>query len=538
MDASSSSSLHSNPNSDQEAFTSSSFLNSSTTSTSTSTPSSSDFSPPSSILIIGSGVFGLSTAYALTSRHVFSNTSITVVDRASAPSTDTSSPPTPVFPARDASSIDTSRIIRGDYADPAYAALATSALRAWRKADSPDALGAQGRYSESGLVLVADDGDGPETLEKLTSPSSAAADVGASLLEQHNAKKTGLDYVRASWENAVALGAQDPELASRIRLLPDADAIREAVGTGGSSGSRGYINGYAGWADAEKSMAWLYERVRRTGRVTFVSGTVASLEHADDTVTGAKLDDGRTLSADLVILATGAWTASLLDLSGQATATGQVVAYMDITPQEQSQLSKMPVLLNLTTGLFIIPPSNNVLKVARHAYGYLNPVPATTTPLSPSSSPATPQKTISSYPRTNLTTPQAHTIPAEGLAALRSALRQMLPSHPQLHARPFSATRLCWYTDTPTGDFIITYHPHFRGLFVATGGSGHGFKFLPVLGEKIVDAVEGRTPGEFVDKWAWKEGRGGGGEVVATEDGSRGGTPGLVLEEELGRRVD
>ncbi|KAH8903214.1 FAD dependent oxidoreductase [Coniochaeta sp. PMI_546] len=506
-------------------------MDASSSTTSTSTPASSDFSPPSSILIIGSGVFGLSTAYALTSRDVFSNTSITVVDRASAPSTDDSNS-TPVFPARDASSIDTSRIIRGDYADPAYAALATDALRQWRKVDSPDALGAQGRYSESGLVLVAD--CEPEALGKLTSPSSPAADVGASLLEEHNAKKTGVDYVRASWENAVALGARDPELAARIRLLPDADAIREAVGTGGYSGSKGYINGYAGWADAEKSMAWLYERVRKTGRVNFVSGTVTSLEHTDDSVTGAKLTDGRTLSADLVILATGAWTASLLDLSGQATATGQVVAYMDITPEEQSQLSKMPVLLNLTTGLFIIPPSNNVLKVARHAYGYLNPTAlTTTTPLSPTSPSA--QKTVS-YPRTNLTVPQALTIPAEGIASLRSALRQMLPSHQQLHDRPFSKTRLCWYTDTPTGDFIISYHPRFRGLFVATGGSGHGFKFLPVLGDKILDAVEGRTPVEFAEKWAWKEGCGE--ELVATEDGSRGGVPGLVLDEELGEATD
>lgn len=520
MDADASSSIPSDP-----AFTSSSssFLNSSTT-TSNPTPPSSASPPPSSILIIGSGVFGLSTAYALTRRHVFSNTSITVVDRASASSPSSA----PVFPARDASSIDTSRIIRGDYADPAYAALATAALRQWRKVDSPDALGAQGRYNESGLVLVAD--AEPRALDSLTAQSSAAADVGASLLEQHNAKKTGVDYVRASWENAVALGAQDPDLASRIRLLPDADAIREAVDTGGTSGTRGYINGYAGWADAEKSMTWLYERVLATDRVTFVSGTVASLEATSTTVTGARLTDGRTLSADLVILATGAWTASLLDLSGQATATGQVLAYMDITDEEQSSLSKMPVLLNLTTGLFIIPPSNNVLKIARHAYGYLNPVSPTTTtsPLSPSSTSS--QEPIS-YPRTNLTTPSALSVPAEGLASLRSALREMLPSHPELHDRPFSQERLCWYTDTPTGDFIISYHPHYeRSLFVATGGSGHGFKFLPVLGDKIVDAVEGRTPEEFVEKWAWKER--GVGEVV-TEDGSRGGVPGLVLDEEM-----
>ncbi|KAJ9165625.1 FAD dependent oxidoreductase [Coniochaeta hoffmannii] len=525
MDADASSSVPSNP-----AFTpspsptsSSPFHNfGTTTSTSTAAPTSSPFSPPSSILIIGSGVFGLSTAYALARRDVFSNTTITVVDRASSPSPSS----TPVFPARDASSIDSSRIIRGDYADPAYAALATEALRQWRNNDSPGSLGAEGRYNECGLVLVAD--AEPQALSALANPSSSSTtpNSGASLLEQHNAKKTGIDYVRASWENAVALSAQDAELASRIRLLPDPAAIRDAVGTGGTSGTTGYINGYAGWADADRSMAWLYSRVAATDRVSFVQGTVSALVHTDDAVTGATLASGQTLSADLVILAAGAWTPSLLDLSGQATATGQAVAYLPLTDEEQASLSGMPVLLNLTTGLFIIPPSNNTLKVARHAYGYLNPSSSTTS------------RNPVSLPRTNLTTPSALSLPPEATSSLRSALREMLPSHTELHDRPFSQERLCWYTDTPTGDFIISYHPRYgRSLFVATGGSGHGFKFLPVLGDKIVDAVEGRTPEEFVDKWAWKE-TGEGSEravVVVTEDGSRGGVPGLVLDEEMAR---
>ncbi len=47
---------------------------------------------------------------------------------------------------------------------------------------------------------------------------------------------------------------------------------------------------------------------------------------------------------------------------------------MDITEEEQTALSGMPVLLNMTTGLFVIPPAHGVLKMARHAYGYLNPV--------------------------------------------------------------------------------------------------------------------------------------------------------------------
>ena len=106
--------------------------------------------------------------------------------------------------------------------------------------------------------------------------------------------------------------------------------------------------------------------------------------------------------------------------------------------------------------------------------------------------------------------------------------------------RPFAKTRICWYTDTPTGDFLVDYHPGYEGLFVATGGSGHAFKFLPVLGDKVVDCVVGQRPAAFADKWAWRrqaaqDTTGLGWATVVTEDGSRGGKPGLLLRDELSK---
>lgn len=87
--------------------------------------------------------------------------------------------------------------------------------------------------------------------------------------------------------------------------------------------------------------------------------------------------------------------------------------------------------------------------------------------------------------------------------------------------------------DRPEGNFLIDYHPEYEGLFLATGGSGHGFKFLPVIGEKIVDAVEGRLDAELRELWKWPR------EPVenftGTEDGSRSGLKGLVLDEELSK---
>jgi sarcosine oxidase/L-pipecolate oxidase len=427
---------------------------------------------PSSVLIIGSGVFGLSTAHALTERPSHASTTITVLDR---------SP----FPSPDGSSIDASRIIRADYSDASYAALAAAAQLEWRR-QGPGELGGEGRYTESGLVLVAEGG------------------------------RQGEEYVRASWENVRRIADGDE---GAVQRLEGRARIEEEVGTGGGSGEMGYVNRRSGWADAEAGMRWLRKKVEATGRVQFVHAEVQQLVKVGRKVTGVWLQDGSVLSADLVILATGAWTGKLVDLRGRATATGQVLMYLDLTEAEQEKLGKMPVLLNMSSGLFIIPPAHRVLKVARHAYGYANP---TSIPNPDGSG----EMITVSLPRTALDDP-SQWVPREGEDDCRRALREMIPS---LGDRAFRSSKICWYTDTPQGNFLIAYHPEFEGLFLATGGSGHGYKFLPVIGEKIVDCVEGKCPVEFREKWAWPK------EIVddvLTQDGSRGGVPGLVLQTEM-----
>jgi sarcosine oxidase/L-pipecolate oxidase len=90
---------------------------------------------------------------------------------------------------------------------------------------------------------------------------------------------------------------------------------------------------------------------------------------------------------------------------------------------------------------------------------------------------------------------------------------------------------------------LVDYHPGWENLFIATGDSGHGYKFLPVLGDKILDVIEGKG-GELGQKWQWKEiqdervGRETDGRYIGliTEDGSRGGYPGMILQDELAMR--
>lgn len=63
---------------------------------------------------------------------------------------------------------------------------------------------------------------------------------------------------------------------------------------------------------------------------------------------------------------------------------------------------------------------------------------------------------------------------------------------------------------TPTHDFLIAPHPHSEGLFLATGGSFHGWKFLPVIGDYIVAMMEGTLEAEYAARWAWDKKDGSG----------------------------
>lgn len=199
----------------------------------------------------------------------------------------------------------------------------------------------------------------------------------------------------------------------------------------------GYVNWGSGWADAAAGVRFAKEQLDREGKVVFRTGDVQrvlfeSSGMGKPRVTGVALADGTTITADLVVLATGAWTPKLVDLRGKAVATGQAIAYIRISDAEQKELENLPTILNFATGIFIIPPRDNLLKIARHAYGYRNP---TTVPV-----PNAPGQTMRvSLPVTGVP------VPLEGEEAFRTALRQLLPRFAE---RPFAETRICWYTDT------------------------------------------------------------------------------------------
>ncbi|KAL9584245.1 MAG: hypothetical protein Q9203_004736 [Teloschistes exilis] len=91
-----------------------------------------------------------STTLALLTSPVYARTHITLVDP-NIPDTanQTSNDKTVYTPNPNAASIDSSRIIRPDYANPAYSKLAAEAQELWRKG-----YGGKGVYQESGLIVT------------------------------------------------------------------------------------------------------------------------------------------------------------------------------------------------------------------------------------------------------------------------------------------------------------------------------------------------------------------------------------------------
>lgn len=56
---------------------------------------------------------------------------------------------------------------------------------------------------------------------------------------------------------------------------------------------------------------------------------------------------------------------------------------------------------------------------------------------------------------------------------------------------------------TKSQDWIIAPHDACSNLFVATGGSFHAWKFLPVLGSNVTDMLDGKLSPEKARRWAW-----------------------------------
>jgi monomeric sarcosine oxidase len=77
-------------------------------------------------------------------------------------------------------------------------------------------------------------------------------------------------------------------------------------------------------------------------------------------------------------------------------------------------------------------------------------------------------------------------VSAKGLKAVREYLGFRFPA---MKNAPLLETRVCQYENTPDNHFIIDRHQAANNVWLIGGGSGHGFKHGPALGEMVADLV-------------------------------------------------
>lgn len=388
------------------------------------------------ILIVGAGAFGTSTAYHLSQRGY---TSIRVLDKY---------PP----PSCDAASTDISKIIRSDYNEPLYARLGVEAIEAWRTSEL-----FQDIYHVPGWVL--------------------------------SAKNLSIPFVQGSIETSKKLGVEGIEELTKGQVHQRFPSITGEM----ADWNINVWNPTAGWADSGEAMRRVAMAAQENG-VEFISGDRGFVRDVvtmpDGRCCGVTTKDGTTHLADVVVIAAGAWTPSLIDVQDQLTAKGHSVAHIQLSAEEARRYKDMPILDNLELGYFFPPVENGVFKMAHSQF-------ITNT-----------RRDAHSGIRTSIPhTFQAHPsddLPLEIEQTMRTNLRRVLP---ELADRPFSYTRLCWDADTADRHFLIAPHPGHAGLFLAAGGSAHGFKFMPILGKYIADMLEGTLEPGIAKAWAWRPGQ-------------------------------
>ena len=255
-----------------------------------------------SYLIVGSGVFGTSTAYHLSLAHP--NSSITLLDRSAN------------FPCSLAASHDYNKIVRADYASIFYCELALKAREAWKS----DPL-YQPYYHQSGLVNVDDTGLGRRIIGNYEQ-------LGVS---NHQARIVGPDEMKTMY--------------SGLFEGTDWRGVKEV-----------FVNDGSGWADATKAVQKITEMAKANG-VKFIEGDVENLVMiGNGSCIGVLIKDGRTFNADKIILSTGAGTARLLADSApkihpilaedRITAAAVVVGHVKLSKNEYERFKDTPVFIH------------------------------------------------------------------------------------------------------------------------------------------------------------------------------------------------
>lgn len=294
-------------------------------------------------------------------------------------------------------------------------------------------------------------------------------EVGFLMLCQDSMESEHHDYEKQSYQNLSKAGYEVDRL--------DANSIKErfpALRAGAYVD--GNFNPRAGYVEAGRVVERLADYARSLGVDIQERQTAESFVIANGRLQAVKTKEGNTYQCGHAIIAAGAHTPYLLpELQAYMKPTGHPVFWLrpqDPKPFMAPQLAVFTADIS-NTGWYGFPyvPQQGVVKVAKHTSG------------------------IVIHPDQG----DRYVTDAE-VAEMRSFVEMALPD---LVNAPLVYTRRCLYTDTLDGHFWIDHHPEIKGLSVSSGGSGHGLKMGPIIGEMTADMAEGKTH-QFSKRYRWR----------------------------------
>ncbi len=244
----------------------------------------------------------------------------------------------------------------------------------------------------------------------------------------------------------------------------------------------GYVNPLGGWVQSGAVVQQLAKQALAMGVTVRERERVRSVRELTDGVE-ATLESAAIEQADMLLRCAGSWSAHCYpELRGVLRCSGHPVFHLRPTGSAASEViaqlagARFPSFgADISrSGWYGFPwhPEERVLKIAQHREGRA---------VHPESADCV--------------------VNEQELQAMWSFVQEALPA---LASAQLVRTRLCCYADTPDGNFLIDSNPEGSSRVVyATGDSGHGFKFAPVLGDWIADVVCGKR-NVLRGKFAWK----------------------------------
>jgi len=222
----------------------------------------------------------------------------------------------------------------------------------------------------------------------------------------------------------------------------------------------GYLETQAGFLRARKATETVAAEVARAaGRVMVAAVEPPAGNHRR--LKQLRLADGQHLEAGHFVFACGPWLAQLFPrlLARRIRVTKQEVFFFGPPAGDRRfEPASQPAWIELVREFYGIPASDGRgLKVANDHSGPLFDPTRGERVVSPESSEA--------------------------------ARRYLALRFPDLASAPVVETRVCQYERTPDSHLVIDRHSDYENVWIVGGGSGHGFKLGPAVGEVVARQV-------------------------------------------------